>query len=127
MQPQFAVVLGEVISESSLIFDDGLQKLDTSAKVIGGSRGSRDEVLQGAGALIRLVELGVQIGDLLLRRFVEKESVPQHVDQARLSGFRGLVQGVRAHKREVQGARRMRAERVLRRDRSTAGSSRNVI
>ena len=126
LQPQGAVVLGEAISENLLIVDDGLQILGASAKVSGGSLGIIDEVLQGAGALIRLVELGVQIGDLLLRRFLEKESVLQHVDQARLNGFRGLVQGVRAHKREVQDARRMWGE-VLRRDRSTAGSSRNVI
>ena len=126
LQPQGAVVLGEAISENLLIVDDGLQILGASAKVSGGSLGIIDEVLQGAGALIRFVELGMQIGDLLLRRFLEKGSVPQHVDQARLNGFRGLVQGVRAHKREVQSARRMWGERLLRRDRNTAGSSRNV-
>ncbi len=32
-------VLGETISESSLIFDDGLQILGTSAKVSGDSLG----------------------------------------------------------------------------------------
>jgi hypothetical protein len=108
------------------IVDDGLQILGASAKVSGGSLGIIDEVLQGAGALIRFVELGVQIGDLLLRRFLEKESVPQHIGQARLNGFRGAKQGVRAHKREVHDARRMRGE-SLRRVRGTAGSSRNVI
>jgi hypothetical protein len=46
-------------------------------------------VLQGAGALIRVVELGVKIGDLLLRRLLEKKSVLQHADQARLNSFRG--------------------------------------
>jgi hypothetical protein len=94
--------------------------------VSGGSLGIIDEALQGAGALIRFVELGVKIGDLLLRRFLEKESVPQHIGQARLNGFRGPIQGVRAHKREVHNARRMRGE-SLRRVRGTAGSSRNVI
>ena len=76
LQPQGAVVLGEAISENLLIVDDGLQILGASANVSGGSLGIIDEVLQGAGALIRFVELGVQIGDLLLRRFLEKGSVP---------------------------------------------------
>jgi hypothetical protein len=88
LQPQFAVVLGEVISENSLIFDDVLQIPDTSVKVSGGSLGSIDAVLQGAGALSRLVELGVQVGDLLLGRFLKKESVLKNIDQARLNGFR---------------------------------------
>ena len=38
-------VLGETISESSLIFDDGLQILGTSAKVSGDSLGIIDEAL----------------------------------------------------------------------------------
>jgi hypothetical protein len=126
LQPKSAVVLGEVISENSLIIDDAVQILDTLVKASSGSLGIRKAVLQGAGALIRFAELGVQIGDLLLRRFLEKESVPQHIGQARLNGFRGPIQGVRAHKREVHNARRMRGE-SLRRVRDTAGSSRNVI
>ena len=88
LQPQFAVLLGEVISEFSLIFDDAFQILDTLLKASSGSLGIIKAVLQGAGALIRLAELGVQIGDLLLRRFLEKKSVLQHADQARLNGFR---------------------------------------
>ena len=76
MQPKFAVVFGEVISESSLIIDDAVQILDTLLKASSGSLGIIKAVLQGAGALIRLAELGVQIGDLLLRRFLEKGSVP---------------------------------------------------
>jgi hypothetical protein len=89
LQPQFAVLLGEVISEFSLIFDDAFQILGTSVMVSGGSLGIIDEALQGAGALIRFVELGVKIGDLLLRRLLEKKSVLQHADQARLNSFRG--------------------------------------
>ncbi len=45
LQPQDAVVLGETISENSLIFDDGLQILGTSAKVSGDSLGIIDEAL----------------------------------------------------------------------------------
>jgi len=88
LQPQFAVLLGEVISEFALIFDDAFQILDTPVKVSGGSLGIIDAVLQGAGALIRLVELDAQIDDLLLSRFLKKKSVLQHADQARLNGFR---------------------------------------
>jgi hypothetical protein len=76
LQPKFAVVFGEVISENSLIIDDAVQILDTLLKASSGSLGIIKAVLQGAGALIRLAELGVQIGDLLLRRFLEKGSVP---------------------------------------------------
>jgi len=96
LQPQDAVVLGETISENSLIFDDGLQILGASAKVSGDSLGIIDESLQGVGALSRFVELGVQVGDLLLRRFLKKESVLKHADQARLNGFRGFAQGGRS-------------------------------
>jgi hypothetical protein len=45
LQPQDAVVLGETISENSLIFDDGLQILGASAKVSGDSLGIIDEAL----------------------------------------------------------------------------------
>jgi len=76
LQPKSAVVLGEVISENSLIIDDAVQILDTLVKASSGSLGIIKAVLQGAGALIRFAELGVQIGDLLLRRFFEKGSVP---------------------------------------------------
>jgi hypothetical protein len=127
LQPQDAVVLGETISENSLIFDDGLQILGASAKVSGDSLGIIDEALQGVGALSRFVELGVQVGDLLLRRLLKKESVLKHADQARLNGFRGFAQGGRAHKRETQGARFMWGEELPRRSRSRAGSGRNVI
>ncbi len=88
LKPQVAVLLGEVISEFALIFDDAFQILDTPVKVSGGSLGIIDAVLQGAGALIRLVELDAQIDDLLLSRFLKKKSVLQHADQARLNGFR---------------------------------------
>jgi len=126
-QPQDAVALGETVSKNSLIFDDGLQIPDTSAKLSGGSLGIIGEVLQGAGALSSLVELDVQIGDSLLRCFWEKESVSQHVDQARLNGYRGLTQGVRAHKREARSTRFMWGEGLPRRSRSTAGSGRSVF
>jgi len=45
-------------------------------KASSGSLGIIKAVLQGAGAPIRFAEFGVQIGDLLLRRFLEKGSVP---------------------------------------------------